>query len=317
MALLARRWIWRAGRKMYMAARGEAPNHTLNHGELRLQRLVSRHLRPEARLVAFDVGARIGDWSAGFLELAAGRPNRGEVHAFEPVPDSLARIDASFSDQIASGELRINAMALSDAPGTLPIYVPHAIAGTSTLHPDTTVNYEQVLQVAVSTVDEYCLANSIGKIDLLKVDTEGNDLRVMLGAKELLTRGGIGVLQFEYNHRWIHSRAYLKDVFDLIRGMPYRIAKICPNSLDIYVEWHPELERFFETNYALVHEELRMTLDCKMMRIGAGNACERVPESQLVPLEPAAVPNSAEGQVYAPARAADARCEPSRVMISR
>jgi hypothetical protein len=183
---------------------------------------------------------------------------------------------------------------LSDAAGTVPIYVPHPIAGTSTLHPDSAVDYERVLQVGVDTVDEYCRTNSIGNIDLLKVDTEGNDLRVIRGAMELLKRGRIGVLQFEYNHRWIYSRAYLKDVFDLVRGMPYRIAKICSSSLEIYVEWHPELERFFETNYALVHEELRTTLGCKMMRIGAANACEPVPDGELLPREPADAANTGQ-----------------------
>ena len=288
MALFARRWIWRVGRRLYIAARGEAPNHILNHGELRLQRLVSDCVRPGSRLVAFDVGARIGDWSKGFLDTAAKRPNGYEIHAFEPVPESRAQIETSFVEQIARGDVHINAIALSDEAGTVPIYVPHLIAGTSTLHPDSAINYERVLQVAVGTVDEYCRINSIGQIDLLKVDTEGNDLRVIRGAMELLKRGRIGVLQFEYNHHWIFSRAYMKDVYDLIRGTPYRIAKICPGSLEIYVEWHLELERFFETNYALVHEGLRTLLDCKMMRIGASNACELVPEDELLPLEPVA-----------------------------
>jgi FkbM family methyltransferase len=281
-----------------MAARREAPNHILNHGELRLQRLVSGCARPESRLIAFDVGARIGDWSKGLLEIAAGRPHGCEIHAFEPVPDSRARIEMSFPQEVARGELRINAMALSDAAGTMPMYVPHAIAGTSTLHPDSAVNYERVLPVSVGTVDEYCRSNSIPHVDLLKVDTEGNDLRVIRGAMELIERGRIGVLQFEYNHRWIYSRAYLKDVFDLIRGTPYRIAKICPGSLEIYVEWHPELERFFETNYALVHEELRSKLDCKMMRIGGSNACEWVPDAELPPLqtEPATAATPGQAQ---------------------
>jgi hypothetical protein len=92
-----------------------------------------------------------------------------------------------------------------------------------------------------------------------------------------LRGGNAGVVQFEYNHRWILSRAYLKDVFDLIENTPYRLAKVCSSSLDIYAEWHPELERFFETNYALVHEQLVAPLGCQWFRIGSGNACERLP----------------------------------------
>jgi hypothetical protein len=117
------------------------------------------------------------------------------------------------------------------------------------------------------------LEHSIDQVDLIKIDTEGNDFRVIQGASVLLTKGGVGVLQFEYNHRWIHSRSYLKDVFDLVRNTPYRVAKVCSTALEVYSEWHPELERFFETNYILVHERLTAGLRCDFYRIGAANVC--------------------------------------------
>ena len=117
---------------------------------------------------------------------------------------------------------------------------------------------------------------------MIKIDTEGNDLRVIQGAVDLLRNGKVGVVQFEYNHRWIYSRSYLKDVFDLVRDTPYRIAKVCSTSLEVYVEWHPELERFFETNYALVHERLTDQLKCDFVRIGSGNACETLSDAATV-----------------------------------
>lgn len=257
-----------------MSARNDEPNHIASNGELRLQRLVYAHARPDSRLVVFDVGARIGEWSRGIVDIVPVRGKGFEIHAFEPVPDSRTKIVETFSGQIGRGDLRVNPVALSNTEGTFPMYVPHYTAGTSTLHPDSTVTYEKVLQVTASTVELYCAANSINYIDLLKIDTEGNDLRVIQGAMELLKNGKIGVLQFEYNHRWIYSRTYLKDVFDLMQGLPYRIAKVVSNALEVYVEWNPELERFFETNFALVHQDLVEALGCQLLRIGHGNACE-------------------------------------------
>jgi FkbM family methyltransferase len=280
MGLSVRRWKWRVGRKLYMLARGEETNHVLNRGELRLQRLVATRLRLGSRLVVFDVGARIGDWSRTILDAASSRPGGVEIHVFEPVPDSRGKLETSLAGQISRGNVRVNPVALSDSEGEVPIYVPHFTAGTSTLHPDSSIDYEQVLQIPTTTVEEYCRKNSVGQIDLLKIDTEGNDLRVIQGATELLKKGRIGVLQFEYNHRWVYSRTYLKDVFDLVKAMPYSIAKICSSGLEVYVDWHPELERFFETNYALVHEQLTGMLDCETLRIGAANVCEAVPDSK-------------------------------------
>ncbi len=279
MALRMRRWMWRAGRKLYMWARKEEPNEMSTNGELRLQRLVIDSVRPDTAAMVFDVGARIGDWSKAFVSAASTRSRPFELHAFEPVPDSRKKLEEALSGQIASGEARIDGMALSNETNTVPIYVPHFTGGTSTLHPDSSVKYEEVIKVQTSTLDRYCSDNSIDQVDMIKIDTEGNDLRVMQGAVDLLRRGGVGIVQFEYNYRWIHSRSYLKDVFDLVRGTPYRIAKVCSRSLEIYVDWHPELERFFETNYALIHEPLTAPLKCDFVRIGYGNACESIDET--------------------------------------
>jgi len=276
MTLLARRFIWRAGRRLYMGARKDEPNDILSSGELRLQGLVAERVRLGSRLIVFDVGARIGDWSKGIVDLAARRSEGCEVHAFEPVPESRLALEKSFKSQIENRRLRVNPFGLSNTVGSFPIYIPHLTAGTSTLHPDASIRYEQVLQVATTTVDRYCQDNSIDHIDLLKVDTEGHDLRVIEGALQNLKSGRIGVLQFEYNHRWIYSRTYLRDVFELARDTPYRVAKVCSGALEIYVEWHPELERFFETNFALVHEQLVGTLGCGVLKIGRDNACEAV-----------------------------------------
>jgi FkbM family methyltransferase len=246
------------------------------NGELRLQRLVMGTLRPGSKLISFDVGARIGDWSMALVDEASARSCGLDLHAFEPVPDSRKKFQENLATHIASGQVRINGIALSNESTTVPIYVPHFTGGTSTLHPDASVHYEQVLNVQTSTVDRYCLENRIEHIDIIKVDTEGNDLRVIQGATELLKNGGVGVLQFEYNHRWIYSRSYLKDIFDMVRETRYNVAKVCSTGLEVYVEWHPELERFFETNYALVHERLTEALNCEFFRIGSANACERV-----------------------------------------
>jgi FkbM family methyltransferase len=269
-----------------MFARKDEPNEMSTNGELRLQRLVISAVRPGSKLVFFDVGARIGDWSRALVDCASERAGGIELHAFEPVPDSRKKLEQTLGGQIASRQARINGIALSNESTTAPIYVPHFTGGTSTLHRDPSVNYEQVLDVETSTVDRYCTDNSIEHVDMIKIDTEGNDLRVIQGAVELLSKGRVGVAQFEYNYRWIHSRSYLKDVFDLVANTPYRVAKVCSTALEVYVDWHPELERFFETNYALIHERLLTPLQCDFFRIGPGNACERVATHSVAVMPP-------------------------------
>jgi FkbM family methyltransferase len=280
---VARRYIWRAGRKLYMWARKDEPNEMASNGEFRLQRLLVDGSKPASPFVAFDVGARIGDWSKSLLEYASGRAGEIKIHAFEPSPDSRNAILKAHRNRIASGDLRINPEALSDEAQKLPFYVPHLMAGTSTLHRDSNAKYQQVMEIETMTADEYCRINSIEHINLFKIDTEGNDLKVIRGALGLLKASRIDVLQFEYNHRWIYSRSFLKDVFDLIQHAPYHVAKVCSDGLEAYTEWHPELEKYFETNYALIHEKFLASLDCRLFRIGHGNACERVRRATSYP----------------------------------
>ena len=51
-------------------------------------------------------------------------------------------------------------------------------------------------EVEVDTVDNYCLENGIVKIDLLKIDAEGSDLNVILGAAKMLPF--VKYIQFEH-----------------------------------------------------------------------------------------------------------------------
>ena len=96
-------------------------------------------------------------------------------------------------------------------------------------------------------------------------------MEVIIGALPLLKHGKIAVLQFEYNHRWIFSRHFLKDVFDAVEGLPYKVGKICPNHIEIYEKWYPENERFFEANYVLLRNDSIAWFDTRLCRLDVNN----------------------------------------------
>ncbi len=129
--------------------------------------------------------------------------------------------------------------------------------GINSLHQDSTAVCTQSIVIVTNTVDHYFQENSIKMVHLLKCDTEGHDMEVLRGALDALRHKSIRVLQFEYNHRWVFSRNFLKDVFDLVAGLPYAIGKVTHSRVEFYSEWHPELERFFEANFLIVHDDAR------------------------------------------------------------
>lgn len=250
----ARRYVWRLGRKLYCAARGEGANRIEINGEAYVQRCVIAGTGSAAATV-FDVGANLGDWTESWVSAchAAGREDY-RLWAFEPVPETHGMLAKRFAE---NDRITAENLALSDSEGTAEMLVTSATAGTNTLAFGQTA--EGAATVSVPTRSAARMVDELGLdgIQLLKADTEGHDLKVIRGAMPLLDQERVDALQFEYNHRWIHGRAFFKDVFDLFQSGPYRIYRIRRQHLELLPDWHPELERFFEANFLVLHDRAR------------------------------------------------------------
>ena len=57
-------------------------------------------------------------------------------------------------------------------------------------------DYEKI-EVQTQTLDNFCRINKIKRIDLLKLDTEGTEDKILLGAKKLLSRKKIDLIYIE------------------------------------------------------------------------------------------------------------------------
>lgn len=254
-----RRIAWRAGRSLYCLARGEQRIDDMRvDGELDLQRRVTKAARAEPRFVAFDVGANEGDWTLALIDAlisSEGSADRLEAHVFEPIPSTRDRLAARL-DEAALPRVRINAIAASDRIGTAQMAIMSETGGTNSLvyGKDMASQALGFVLAELTTLDQYCDSAKVERIHIVKCDTEGHDLSVLRGATGLLRSGRIDIFQFEYNHRWISARSYLRDVFDLIDGLPYRLGRVMPTSIEIFDAWHPELERYFQANYVLIRE---------------------------------------------------------------
>jgi FkbM family methyltransferase len=247
--------LYRLGRKMYMTGRGDGANDMHNNGELFVQRsAVAALTRRNEPLVIFDVGANIGDWTLALTRDLAARAyaDRAKLYAFEPVPSTANTLRSRLEQQ--PFQVHVEQVALSSASGVAEIHAVAENAGTNSLHAEPGKHQDRI-EIRLTSATDFCHEHSIDHVDLLKCDTEGHDMEVIRGALPLLRDGRISVLQFEYNHRWIYARNFLRDAFTAVAGLPYRVAKLQPSRLLLMSSWHPELERFFEGNYALVHRD--------------------------------------------------------------
>lgn len=249
----ARRSSWRIGRWLYSSARGQTANNMAANGEAFLQKMVVNAVQPEDRLITVcDVGANLGDWSQMMLDTASSREVAIELFAFEPIPATSDRFNARFKGRRPAP--RLQRMALSDSTGEAEMAVFSETGGTNSLVFRDGEEIGPRVTVTLKTFDTWAAENGIEQVDLMKIDTEGHDFAVLKGCAESLRGRKIKVVQFEYNHRWIAARAYLRDVFELAQPFGYHVGQIRPDGIEIYDRWHFELEHFAETNCVLVHE---------------------------------------------------------------
>ena len=247
--VLGRRLFVRMSRFGLDYARRDVPNAMATNGEWMVQDTALRHASGAVTTV-FDVGANVGAWSQRLLSRADALGVPGlRLFAFEPSAETFKELSEGMGDRYADRFFPINA-ALSDRGGTTTLYVVHPLAGSNSLH-GVAGDRDGLLteDVQLSTLDEFCQERAIARIQLLKVDAEGHDMLVLRGGRQLLEGHAVDLVQFEYNWRWIGARQFLKDVFDFLDPMGYRIGKITPSGVEWYPRWDPELETFREGNY--------------------------------------------------------------------
>lgn len=204
-----------------------------------------RYLQCKRSPVIFDVGANIGQWSNLVRTIC---PN-ATLHLFEPAPSAFERLVSRFPPNSAI----INKCAVSNSPGNAPLLLFDNGLENSLL-PCWNKTPRAVIQTPVITLDQYCLEKHIDHIDLLKIDVEGNEVKVMQGARSLLDSTRIECLQFEYSWKWIGSRAYLKDVFDMLSNT-YSLYKILPHGLWEISQYHPYFDNFRCSNWVAIQKD--------------------------------------------------------------
>jgi len=158
----------------------------------------------------FDVGSNIGYYA---LLAAALLRDRGHVHAFEPNPEVFPLFKAS-ADLNPFPHLHLNQMAVSDVDGTLPLFLPIDNRISSSLVES---HWEWRGRVDVPTVrlDSYSARHRIKCVDLLRLDVEGVEAKVLLGMGELLDRWMPDIICEVLN-------APDDTLNRLMRGRPYR-----------------------------------------------------------------------------------------------
>ena len=132
-------------------------------------------------MTALDIGANKGLTTVAIAR-RIGPGGRG--HAFEPVPEYYRRLQANlFRNGVHN--VRAYRLALGDRLGRVDYYKN---GGGSGIVPK---DGAEKLSVEVTTLDSFAEEQRLGRVDLINMDCEGSELRVLKGGERTLQTGAL------------------------------------------------------------------------------------------------------------------------------
>jgi FkbM family methyltransferase len=192
--------------------------------------MVRKHLQPGSVFV--DAGACLGYYSL----LAASRVGpSGRVIAYEPSPSVYQRLvqilNANHLENIQAFPI-----GLADHDGELPLYLPAGnpggvasmVGGGGGSAP---------ISVQVLSLDEHLKELGIERVDLLKVDCEGFEPKILAGARQLIAAGGIRAILCEFNDKALQDTgSSSRELYDSLQAMGFADSQNRPLRTDRWLE---------------------------------------------------------------------------------
>lgn len=176
---------------------------------------IARHivklLRPN--MIGFDCGANIGSYSLLFAKYLSS----GKVHAFEPVPKTLAMLRENI-ELNGFKNIVVNPVAVADKPGELTIFFPSLTTASAYKY----LESDDKMVVPVVSLDSYCEENKIDKIDVLKIDIEGGEVKCLEGAKNIIQRSDKLILIMEIDDNCISAGHTKTSLFNSVLAMGFK-----------------------------------------------------------------------------------------------
>lgn len=212
---------------------GSAPGLNINDAKLRawdikitqessgVAKLILKYL-PEGGCF-IDIGANVGACSAQVI-----KARKAEAYLFEPV---VYYYDFCCNRFRENSEVRVENLALSNETGTIDLHLDRENLGWNTSIVEKVVGDMVKTQVRSCTFDEFMISSKIKEIDVIKIDVEGNEFRVLEGMKGtiknlcrkpvIICEVGWGVDSHPYWDRevaafeWLFSNGYERINYDI------------------------------------------------------------------------------------------------------
>lgn len=139
--------------------------------------------------VVFDIGANIGSHTLG---LARSVGEGGKVYAFEPADFAFAKLQRNLAlnpdlDR-RTRACQILLVADSTAPTQPELYASWPLKPNGPVHPKHRGRLVSASRAATDTLDSFVEREKIDRLDLIKIDVDGEEYAVLKGGRNSLAR---------------------------------------------------------------------------------------------------------------------------------
>ncbi|NLT84365.1 FkbM family methyltransferase [Coprothermobacter proteolyticus] len=145
-------------------------------------------VEPKLGDIVFDIGAYVGDTALWFSKAVG---PQGKVYAFEPEPSNFAKLKANLERNKVTNVIPLQ-LALSENEGEMQV----ASGGISS----TITQAGTGISVKVTTIDKVVEPNKLPRVDFMKMDVEGHELKVLEGAHETIKTSKPSLALSAYHH---------------------------------------------------------------------------------------------------------------------
>ena len=201
-------------------------------------------------VVALDVGANLGNWSSALLQVIP----TSKIVAFEPSKAAFDLLSQRFKN---FSNIKCENIALGSENKKATLFSNKSASGWASLTKRRLdhfgVDFSQTEDTTVQTLDHWITNSETSpQPNILKMDVEGHELDVLIGAKQSLN--SIEIIQFEFGGCNIDTKTFLQDFWYFLYDRNFQLFRVTPRGVRLINSYQESDEVFSTTNYIAVRK---------------------------------------------------------------
>jgi len=194
----------------------------------------------------FDIGANIGQTALTYHKLWP----KAKIYSFEPIPSTYKKLKENTNN---NGRISPYQLAFGSKEGNV-IMNEGKNSLLSSIEDISDQDIKNKIEVDITTINSFCTAKKIRKINLLKIDTEGHDLEVVKGGGSMCENSNIDFMLLEFGIKSGKGKIALSD---LVNGL----SKYQMSCIGIYDQEIWKQRKIYYGNALFISDKLLQTIN--------------------------------------------------------